>query len=165
MSYPQPTPEEIRSWLLEENRYTAQIIRQHGVFIQSVGGDKRRRSTCFAYTVGLFGLGHPELLVLGICGRTAAQLLNTVAGRIRAGADLVPGQVLEFADWGHRVSVETVPNPAQILFAANAYYQRPDEASVPAYQLTYDDELGRFPWDAGYGIPSWVQPRPGEFSA
>ncbi|MBS1672402.1 MAG: DUF4262 domain-containing protein [Actinobacteria bacterium] len=160
-----PTPEEVAEWLVEENRRTAQIIRRHGVFIQYVGSDDVRRSTAFAYTVGLFGLGHPELLVLGLSSSTAGSLLNTVAERVRAGADLSPGQVLEFEEWTHRVAVEVLPNPAQILFAANSYYQRPDEASVPAYQLSYDDRDGRFPWDAGYDVPAWIQPRPGEFRA
>ncbi|WP_457098433.1 DUF4262 domain-containing protein [Microbacterium sp. P5_E9] len=51
------------------------------------------------------------------------------------------------------------------MFAANRFYQRPDEASVPALQLTYPDKEGRFPWDAGCSLPAWRQPRPGEFRA
>jgi hypothetical protein len=33
------------------------------------------------------------------------------------------------------------------------------------YQLTYDDDHGRFPWDPDYAFPAWVQPRPGTFAA
>lgn len=164
MSKKQPTNAEIDAWREDEDRLTGQIIRRHGVFIQSISGEPMLRMTCFAYTVGLFGMGHPELLVLGICGETAGRLLNSVAARVRAGADLVSGQTLEFDDWSRRVTVEMVPNPAHILFAANSFYQRPDEFSVPAFQLTYDDEQGRFPWDDGYAIPAWIQPRPGGVS-
>lgn len=165
MSQISPTPAEIEAWLIEEDRHVAQTIRKFGVAIHFVGAEPRMQSTDFAYTVGLFGLGHPELLVLGAGHDAAGRLLNCVARRIRDGEDLHPGQVLEFEDWSHRVTIEVVPNPAQILFAANSFYQRPDEASVPAYQLTYDDQQGRFPWDDDYSTPSWIQPRPGEFTA
>ena len=169
----------VQAWLDQEDRHTAQMIREHGVYIQYVGGD--RRVACeelghtasadeqprapFAYTVGLFGIGHPELLVVGIDPGTAASLLYHVANRIRGGADIVPGETLTFDGWGHRVTVEAVPNPGEIAFAANRFYQRPDEYSVSLLQLTYDDLQGRFPWENGYANPAWVQPRPGELRA
>jgi len=78
---------------------------------------------------------------------------------------LIPGEVLTFEQWGHRIAVEQLPNPAQILFSANRHYRRPDEASVPAYQLTYDDLEGHFPWDEGYANPPHLQPRPGTWRA
>jgi hypothetical protein len=90
----------------------------------------------FAYTVGLFGLGHPELVVLTTGSQTTAGLLNHLGERIRAGENLVPGSLLSFDDWPHRVVVEELPNPGEILFSANRHYQRPPEAPVPAYQLT-----------------------------
>lgn len=159
-----PSPEVI-AWLDQEDRHTAETIRRHGVYLQYVGGDARRRATSFAYTVGLFGIGHPELLVLGLDPRTAALLLNDVADRVRGGGDLLLGEVLEFDGWSHRVIVERVPNPGEIAFAANRFYQRPDAFSVELLQLTYDDREGRFPWEDGYSRAHWIQPRPGEFRA
>jgi hypothetical protein len=153
------------AWLDQERRRTTQAIRTSGVFIQYVGGDPEALATPFAYTVGLHGIGHPELLVFGVSPSTASALLNEVASRIRGGRDLTPGEMLTFDDWAHRVVVEDLPNPAQILFAANSFYERPDELSVDAFQLTYDDTAGRFPWDDGYSVAPWIQPRPGEFSA
>src|SRR4051794_20537996 len=85
MTKREPTEAENDAWRIEEDRITGQLIRQHGVFIQSVRGEPMFRMTCFAYTVGLFGMGHPELLVLGICGQTAGHLLNEVSARVRAG--------------------------------------------------------------------------------
>ncbi|GAA3770006.1 hypothetical protein GCM10022240_22890 [Microbacterium kribbense] len=154
-----------QAWLDQEDRRTAEIIRRHGTFIQFVGGDQRARHTSFAYTVGLFGLGHPELLVFGVDPTSAANILNDVSARIRDGSDLVPGEILTFADRPHRVLIEAVPNPGEIAFTANRFYQRPDEYSVPVYQLTIDDEGGRFPGEPGYSRPAWLQPRPGEFRA
>ena len=159
-----PVPSVI-AWLDQEDKRTAQAIRAHGTSIEYVGGDMKRRQTPFAYTIGLFGVGHPELLVLGLDPRTTGLLLNDVATRVRAGEDLVPDQLLTFDGWGHRVIVQPVPNPGDIVFAANRFYQRPDAHSVPVLQLTYDDRDGRFPWEDGYSNAVWIQPRPGDFRA
>ena len=77
------------------------------------------------------------------------------------------GQLLTFEGGGRRIVVEAVPNPGQIVFAANRHYQRPPEASVPVYQLTFDDAAGHFPWEADYAGhrsshgPEHSMPRPG----
>ena len=157
-----------KAWLDQEDRHVAAMIREHGCFIQVVGGcgcADCEGQTTFAYSVGLFGVGHPELLILGTDQRTAGRVINDVFARVRAGADLVPGQQLAFQWWGHRLMVEPVPNPGEIVFAANRHYQRPAEHSVPVFQLTWDDTDGRFPWDDGCSIPASVQPRPGDFRA
>jgi len=159
------TPADIDEWLLESRLRTERAISEHGVFIHYVGGDHESLATSFAYTIGMTEIGHPELVVLGVPAGTANGLLNEVASRVRAGESLGAGRVVRFDQWSHRVTVEVVPNPAQILFAANSYYGRPDESSVEAFQLTYDDTSGRFPWEDGYDVPAWIQPRPGEFMA
>jgi hypothetical protein len=112
----------------------------------------------------LFGLAHPELLIVGAGMETSAGVLNDLGDRIRKGAALLPGQLITFEDWPHRIIPEVVPNPGQILFGANAYYQRPAVYSVPALQLSYDDNEGRFPWEDDYANPE-MQPRPGTFAA
>jgi hypothetical protein len=156
---------QIQAWLDQEDTMVAQTIRKHGLFIQLVSGDTNDRSPSFAYTVGLFGLGHPELVVLSVDPGTANGLLNHLGDRVRAGDNLVPGQVLSFEDWPHRVVAEALPNPGEVLLAANRHYQRPPEAPVSAYQLTYDDLGGCFPWDPGYANPPDLQPRPGTWRA
>jgi hypothetical protein len=160
------TNSQLQAWLDQEDQHVAQTIRKHGQFIQLVGGDVSSQSLpSFAYTVGLFGLGHPELVVLSVGSDTACGLLNDLGARIRAGDNLIAGSLLSFEHWSHRVTVEELPNPGEILFSANRHYQRPAEASVPAYQLTYDDMLGRFPWDPGYSNGPHVQARPGTWRA
>lgn len=173
-----PDP-SIQAWLDQDDKYTADTIRKHGTRIQYVGGGQcsccdhlgvspradEQDTPPFAYTIGLFGLGHPELCIVGVDPGTASAVLNDVSARIRAGRDLVPGEMLTFDGWTHRVTVEPVPNPGEIAFGANRFYHRPAEHSVPLLQLTYDDRQGRFPWDDGYANPPAVQPRPGEWRA
>jgi hypothetical protein len=159
------TNSQLQAWLDQEDQHVAQTIRRHGVFIQYVSGDDSEPPPMFAYTVGLFGLGHPELVVTSLGFQTAGRLLNDLADRIRAGENLIPGALLTFSDWPHRVTVEELPNPGEIVFSANRHYQRPPEVSVSAYQLTYDDLQGRFPWDSGYANEPNLQPRPGTWRA
>lgn len=159
------TDPHMQAWLDQEAAMVAQTIRRHGQFVQYVTGDVGDVPPSFAYTVGLYGLGHPELVVLSVDPETACGLLNHLGERIRAGENLVPGQLLEFEEWPHRVIVEELPNPEEILLTANSHYQRPAEAPVTACQLTYDDVRGRFPWDPGYMNAPTVQPRPGTWRA
>lgn len=150
------------AWLDQQDRMVTQTVRRHGWVVQYVLGEGRRPS--FAYTVGLFGLGHPELVVFGLDYQSAMGLLNTVGERVRKNEDIREGQVLSFDGTDTRVRAEMLPNPGELVFAANRFYQRPDDASVPAFQLTWDVG-GAFPGERGYSKPAWLQPKPGEFRA
>lgn len=164
------------AWLDQQDAAVAATIRRYGWHIEYVGGQGCAGPCCppspgeqdegppFAYTVGLFGLGHPELLIFGVPPGTAAGVCNDLGARVRAGANLLPGQLVTFSGWPHRVVLEEVPNPGDIVFAANRHYARPAEASVPVLQLSYDDTAGRFPWEPAYLAPA-TQPRPGTFRA
>jgi len=165
---------QIVAFLDQEDAEVVSCIRRYGVFIQYVTGSCGSPACCgggdadegvrFAYTVGLFGVGHPELVLVGASSGTSAGVLNELSDRVRAGTDIVPGQILSLEQWPHRIIAETVPNPGEIVYAANRHYQRPAEVSVPALQLSYDDEAGRFPWDEGHLVPD-RQPRPGTWRA
>lgn len=166
---------QMKAWLDQEDARTTVMIRRYGWSIEYVGGgvgctfpgcdgnDHDGRAP-FAYTIGLFGLNHPELLIFSVTPGIAAGVLNTLGRRIRLGATLLPGQLVTFEEWAHRIIPEVVPNPGQIVYAANRYYKRPPDASVPVLQLSYDDTAGRFPWDEGCAAPD-TQPRPGTFRA
>lgn len=169
------TTPQLLAWLDQDDARVTSIVRRYGWYIQYVGG----ACSCpdcdgaplsdefqppFAYTVGLFGLGHPELLVFGLEQESACGVLNELGRRVRDGAELMPGEVLTFESWPHRIVPEQVPNPGEIAFAANRFYQRPAQASVPLLQLSYDDLAGRFPWEPRYAAPH-LQPRPGAFQA
>ena len=155
---------QMLAWLDQEDSRLAQTIRAHRVAVQYVMRGEESDEPPFGYTVGLFGVGHPELVVVGVGHDTAAAMLNTVADLVLDGRDLVPGELLVL-DADRRFTVETLPNPADVLFGANRFYQRPDEFSVPAYQLTWADDGGHFPWDPGYPCPPQCQPRPGTWRA
>jgi len=162
---------QTQAWFDQYDAHMTTTIRRHGWFIQYVGGDSCSRPGCpctgddgppFAYTVGLFGLNHPELLIFDVAPQTAATVLNELGERIRDGESLLPGMTIEREGWDREIVIEHVPNPGEIVLTANDYYRRPPEVSVPVVQVTYCDDQGRFPWEAGCRSD---QPRPGTFRA
>ncbi|HET8867381.1 MAG TPA: DUF4262 domain-containing protein, partial [Agrococcus sp.] len=80
--------------------------------------------------------------------------------RVRQNRDLREGEIVDLDGTSTRARVEPFPHPERVLFAANRFYERPDEASVPALQLTWDVH-GAFPGDPGYSLPARLQPRRG----
>ena len=85
---------QTQAWLDQDDSRMAAMIREHGWSIEYVGGDECSRPGCecprtddppFAYTVGLFGMAHPELLVFGVPPGTAAGVLNDLGERVRSG--------------------------------------------------------------------------------
>ena len=162
---------QTQAWLDQYDAHLTTTIRRHGWFIQYVGGDSCSRPGCsctddggppFAYTVGLFGLNHPELLIFDVAPHTAATVLNELGDRIRAGESFLPGMTIQFQGWDREIVIEHVPNPGEIVLTANDYYRRPPEVSVPVVQVTYCDDQSRFPWEADCHSD---QPRPGSFRA
>jgi hypothetical protein len=152
------------AWLDQEDTRLAQLIRAHRFAVQFVGAGEEDDEPAFAYTIGLFGLGHPELVVVGLDHRSSHDLLGQAAELVSGGRDLVAGEVLPLAD-GEPVVVEDLPNPGEVVLGANRFYQRPAEVSVPAYQLTWAHPGGGFPWDPGYSCGPGCQPRPGTWRA
>ncbi|QAY59889.1 DUF4262 domain-containing protein [Microbacterium protaetiae] len=168
-----PTPAE-RAWLDQDDAHVADTIRRHGVCLQLIGIGACAVPGCpctteskmpFGYTIGLFGIAHPELVVVGLGMPTVSSVLNSAARLVLDGARLTPGETLELPCWDRQIVIEQVPNPGYIAFGANRHYQRPAEASVPLLQLTYTDPRGRYPWDRLYAGARRRQPRPGEWDA
>ena len=154
------------AWLDQEDAHLAQTIRAHRFAVQYVfPGEEDSDEPAFGYTVGLFGLGHPELVVVGLSSEGTHRLLDGAADLVVDGRDLIPGEVVRRDDGQAVFTVEIVPNPGEILFSANRFYQRPDEFSVPAFQLTWAHRDGSFPWDDDYPCGPQCQPRPGSWRA
>ncbi|MFD2093617.1 DUF4262 domain-containing protein [Blastococcus deserti] len=153
------------AWLDQEDARLAQAIRAHRWAAQYVGEGEEPDEPSFGYTIGLYGLGHPELVVVGLSAEGTHGLLDRVAGMVVDGRDLVVGELLTWSDRAERLVVEELPNPGEVVLAANRFYQRPAEFSVPAYQLTWDHRGGAFPWDADYPCGPECQPRPGTWRA
>jgi hypothetical protein len=156
---------QLVAWLDQEDAHLAQVIRAHRWAVQYVGAGDQPDEPAFGYTIGLFGLGHPELVVVGMGMDDAHAILGRDAGMVADGRDLVAGELLTLADRKGRLVVEELPNPGEILFAANRFYERPPEFSVPAFQLAWTHRDGLFPWDEGYRCGPECQPRPGTWRA
>jgi hypothetical protein len=152
------------AWLDQEDARLAQLVRAHRFAVQYVGEGDGDDEPAFGYTIGLFGLGHPELVVVGLSHARAQRLLDSAARLVAGGRDLVAGEELR-PDGVAPVVVEQLPNPGDVVLGANRYYQRPAEVSVPAYQLTWAHADGSFPWDEGYPCGPECQPRPGTWRA
>ncbi len=108
----------LQQWLDQEDAWMRDTVRSHGWAIQAVFGTGRwAPSECscgcrhsdegdsppFAYTVGMFGFGHPELLVFGLPIGTAHRTLNELGERVRHGQRLRPGELVTFECWPHRL--------------------------------------------------------------
>lgn len=163
-----------QAWLDQEDARVCDHIRRFGVSIQLIGGGTCSYPGCtgtakdspnFAYTVGLFGIGHPELAAIGLSKPELHTLVNGAARLVLGGGALLPAVEVSIDGVDRRVMVEKVPNPGDIAFAANRHYGCPSESSVPVLQLTYSDRRGRFPWDIGYTDRRRDQPRPGHWDA
>jgi len=159
-----PQDPQTIAWLDQEDARLAQLIRARRFAVQYVGEGDGADEPPFGYTIGLFGLGHPELVVVGLSPEGTHGLLGHVARLVAEGRDLVAGEELS-ADGCGPVVVEHLPNPGDVLLGANRYYQRPAEVSVPAYQLTWAHADGSYPWDDGYPCGPECQPRPGTWRA
>jgi hypothetical protein len=164
------------AWLDQEDAHTARLVREHRFTVTSVFpcDPDDPDDTCepggphappFGYTTGLFGLGHPELVVVGLGQSDAHALLTRAAELVIGGRDLVPGEHLTWPDRPDGLVVEALPNPDEILFCANRFYRRPDEFSVPGLQLTWQHRDGTWPWDPAYPCGPECQPRPGTWRA
>jgi hypothetical protein len=153
------------AWLDQEDAHLAQTIRAHRWAVQYVGEGEEPGEPAFAYTIGLYGLGHPELVVVGLGPESAHGILNRVAEMVGNGRDLVVGERLTWPDRDEGLIVELLPNPGEVVLAANRFYERPAEYSVPAYQLTWAYTGGAFPWDDDYPCGPECQPRPGSWRA
>ena len=58
------TDPQLTAWLDQEDAHTARMIREHRFAVIYVWGEGPDEPA-FGYTIGLFGLGHPELVLVG----------------------------------------------------------------------------------------------------
>jgi len=159
-----PLDPRTTAWLDQEDAHLARVIRRHRWAVQYVGSEDDDEPP-FGYTIGLFGLGHPELVVVGLGMEAAHGVLQRVAEDVATGRDLVPGELIAWDDWPGRLCVEASPNPGEVVLGANRFYQRPPEYSVPAFQLTWTHAEGHFPWEEECPCGPECQPRPGTWRA
>jgi uncharacterized protein DUF4262 len=117
----------------------------------------------FAYTVGLWSRGRPELLVIGLPPRPAGRLLNLAGNAVRDGLEI--DEETEYDFGGAPVKAFWVPNAGEVVLRENWFYRRKPKDSVPVLQLVYPDAHGTWPWEPDCHLPPGQQPMPGEFAA
>lgn len=118
----------------------------------------------FAYTIGLWSRGHPELCVFGIEHHQACALLNEIAQRVVDGARVDDGDEFE-CNHGLPLTAFRLPDPGQVVLRANWFYRRKPRNSVPALQLVHPDVHGTWPWEPDCHQFPGAQPMPGTFDA
>ena len=112
-------------------------IRRYGWAIQLVLGDED--GPPFAYTVGLSGFGHAELILFATAQATAGTVLNELGEHVRAGRVLEAGRRVELSCGA--VHLLAFPGSEDWLFAANDLYRSPDGPPVPALLVVPDGDL------------------------
>jgi hypothetical protein len=147
---------------------TRQWERAEAARIETAVGSGRWRLTyvepdagtpSFAYTIGLWSHGHPELVVFGLDPALSGPLLNVIADQILAGRRLADGDRLDIEGWP--LSVFELPNAEEVVLWAARFYG----GVVSAVQLVYPDRHGSWPWEPDCHLHPAAQPMPGQFRA
>ena len=125
-------------------------VKEHGCHILKVAGDG---CADFSYSVGLYlNFAHPEILVIGLSGDKAMQLINLARDRIAGGDRFEDGSVSTELVRDLPVTFVTVEpeHYADRVGFANRFYESLPPCGFPLLQLVWPDRQGRFPWDAGF---------------
>ena len=128
-----------------------QNITAHGVHINWVGAGGGEPS--FAYTVGLAGRDHPELIVFGAGPNDSQWILNNFAFRVRDGVQRfdVPQVIEDFND-GYAAQLIEVPDSSKHLTLANRMYRKGGAPPIRALQVVFPDKDHLWPWEEGSGF-------------
>jgi hypothetical protein len=127
------------------------VVEQFGWAVLHGGGapgDPR-----WSHTVGLTGLGHPEVIVMGLPFEAGETYLNLVGEAVRAGARFTPGTTTTaLTDADSPVVFLAVSDTGRLAVAEQFY------GSVEALQLVWPDSAGTLPWEDGHRNPPQAQP-------
>ena len=121
---------DLAAFFDQEDARLADQIRRFGFSVQMIGGGRCSVPGCcaplstrpFAYTVGLFGIGHPELVVVGLDISESSRALNAVGRTVLDGGRIMPDVEMTASGWSRRFVAEAVPNPGDIAVNANRFY-------------------------------------------
>lgn len=158
--------------VLRARSYFGQIrdtITRRGWYIQLVGVGECDEPGCdggydpwepgFAYTVGLTRYhDHPEVITFGLCAEHLGTALDRVGEAVRDGRDVTDRAVLDELFGAGATRMLTVANSSTHLYAANAMYRAEGAPPLPALQLVWSDDAGRFPWQPGFAHDTAMHP-------
>ena len=107
----------------------------------------------FAYSLGAFeSYGVPELILFGLEGDVAAEIINGIMDECRRGKRFRSGVPIHDIFGGDVPAVLLETDPARALnYATHAdwYYER---QPFPLWQIYWPAKNGCFPWDTGYPV-------------
>jgi hypothetical protein len=129
------------------------LIAEHGVAIQGVFPTEDAPGVCFAYTVGLTGRHHPEVMMVGNVPFEVSQaILNHVARDVLAGTlRVTPGDRLDgYLQGDLPPLVAAGPVAAQGDTGNIGVARRIYGPVARAVQLVWPGPDGRYPWDLDY---------------
>ena len=132
-------------------------IQRYGLHVLKVAGDNEWPD--FVYSIGLFhSFDHPEVIILGLPGGVAHDILNSLVDVLRSGKCFADGDETDDLLEGYSCRFLVVP-PEQVVahFGWAMWYY--DGRAFPTLQLVYPDREGRWPWDAGVS-PSFLAQQP-----
>lgn len=134
-------------------------IAEHGCMIQNVFPTEASPGIRFAYTVGLAQPNahgearRPEFLVSGLPSHLAGRILDHYAKRVLEDSESFTSHQIDVeGNTGYPITFLdiTVANSREHLALANRFYA--DDlvtGVVPALQIVFPDDAGRWPWDEG----------------
>lgn len=125
------------------------LIKEYGHALQGVFGDGGTNDT-FTYTVGLSGMDHPELIIIGLPYQVAGVLLNDMADRVHQGQRFAAGQIIDDLVHNFPVVLIEVSDTTERLTVSNALYAIREP--ITALQIVYPDAESRWPWQEGSGV-------------
>jgi hypothetical protein len=127
-------------------------IAQHGVAIQGVF-DNDGKAPTFAYTIGNYQKGMPELFMAGLSAESLQVILNEATNLMQDGSMRVADRETTSAlAQGYEttfrlVDLSLVESELNILAR---YCERKGIDLPPVYQLVWPDPGHLFPWDQGF---------------
>lgn len=162
-------PTRARSFYSSFYNKMRDVIIDQGWYIQVVGTGECDEPDCdggydpyepaFGYTVGLTRYrGHPEVITFGLSDADFRDTLTLLAETVRAGREITDQAVLDELFGVGRTRMLAVANSSTHLCGANAMYRAPGAPPLPALQLVWSDDAGRFPWQAGFAHDTAMHP-------
>ena len=94
----------------------------------------------YGYTIGLTGIGEPELLLRGHGSLRTADVLGRWAEAVAEGDRFAAGHLLCEGPGGPRWQLVPVPEPGATLLWTAHYYRRPRWPGIRALELVGTDE-------------------------
>jgi hypothetical protein len=143
------TSEEYEALLLEK-------VGKHGWFIPCVFSDDDEAEPPFSYSVGFWeALGSPEVIVVGLPGQLAMQMINLLGAMIKLGqVSLHDGAVIDHLLDGYSCVARRVDSSwiGREHFNSALWYHelRTGKPLKDIYQIVWPSVgEGLFPWDEG----------------